>query len=98
MITIIFQAESTQDGQGNVIPGAEQKQEFAGRFELNTKGAFIIGDNGKRIEHTGVFYAPLNIGSVPLGATAKVLKHDGGAFEAVVQQFSRGQLNARIWL
>lgn len=97
-IIVSVKTDSTQDANGDFIEGSSEDIVFVGRFELNTKGAFITGDNGKRIDHMGIFYGPVSVENIALGSSVQIVKGDGTNYTGSVQQFSRGQLNVRIWV
>lgn len=97
-VKITTDGESTQDANGNFVNGDENITEFSGRFEVNARSAFVIGNDGRRVEYKGMVYAPVSIGAVILGGSISVTRLDGTLITGKVEQFSRGQLNSRIWL
>jgi hypothetical protein len=93
--------ESSQDENGDFVAGvAGTNKGYKGRYEptSNVQSSFIIGDNGQRIEYKGIFYGPVDMETIPLGTTVKVIKKDGTLIVDRVAKFHRSQINTRIWL
>lgn len=86
--------DSTQDSNGNWVQGSESSFEFKGRFETNSRSNFLKAADGSQIVYSGIIYAPFSTPNIALGTNIEV---DNGT-KGNVLQFSRGQLNVRIWI
>lgn len=91
-------AESTQDGEGNFVPGTPSTFEFKGRFETNSRSNFLTAADGKQIVYSGIVYALFSTANIALGTSVEVANENGPIAKGKVLQFSRGQLNVRIWI
>jgi hypothetical protein len=88
----------TQDSEGNWIPGGSTEVEKPCRFETNDRGAIVATDDGAEIVYDGIIYLPLPADQIAPGTTVQVLDGVTVLSNRTVKKFSRGQLNARIWL
>jgi hypothetical protein len=98
ILKLISIAESSQDGNGNWIPGGQTEVERSCRFETNAKGALVATDDGETVVYDGIIYLPLPADQISIGTTVQVLDGATVLSNRSVKKFSRGQLNARIWL
>lgn len=98
-IFITCVGESAQDENGDFVkPPVNSVSEHKGRYQVNKNSSFIIGNDGNRIEYSGIFFSPYDIMNISLGAKVKIVKKDGAVIDGSVQQFHRSQINTRIWL
>ncbi len=67
------------------------------RAEPQNGNGLIKGADGNEVNFSWIIYLPLSTINIPQGATVEV--YEGGLLKCkeVVQRFSRGQLNARVW-
>jgi hypothetical protein len=97
-VTISSVSESTQDENGNYVPGTPSTFEFNGRFETNKAGNFLTAANGEQVVFSGIIYARYSTPNVPLGTGIEVMDGSSPVAKGKAVQFSRGQLNVRIWM
>jgi hypothetical protein len=97
-VTIRSVGDSTQDGDGNFEPGSDSSFGFKGRFETNSKSNILTAADGKQIVYSGIVYGKYSTPNIAIGADIEVANDNGPIAKGKVLQFSRGQLNARIWI
>lgn len=97
-VTIKTVGDSVQDGSGNWVPGSDSSFEFKGRFETNRNGNFLTAVDGKQIVFGGIIYAKFSTPNIQLGTGIEVKNESDPVSKGRVLQFSRGQLNVRIWI
>lgn len=69
------------------------------RDEGNGAGRKVVTTDGELYLYFWVIYCPLSVQEMKKGALIKVVDKDGNIrAEKRMVKFSRGQLNARIWL
>lgn len=96
-------SESTQDANGDFIPGdAPEPSESPCRYEAASGSGYITTTDGRRIDFTGVVYLPKDTIRVKEGARVNIIvkrpDNPDVVLSDTVKRFFRGQLNARIWL
>jgi hypothetical protein len=96
-------AESTQDANGNWVQGSSGSALTSKcRYEANDGSGYVVGENGNRIDFSAVVYLPVTAPLIKTGSVVQItIKRTGEADQVIsdsVKRFSRGQLNARIWL
>lgn len=89
---------STRDGNGNYVPGGTSSREMYCRAEPNSKNAYITLADGTALYYDYNVYMPLPVDTVSVGTKAEVFSNNEIMSSASVKRFSRGQLNARLWL
>lgn len=89
---------SVQDGNGNWLPGSTSTRVKACRAEPNGKNAMIKTVDGTSIVFDFTVYLPLPIDTVAVGSKVEVYNGEELLSQNTVKRFSRGQLNARLWL
>lgn len=97
-LVITTKSGSTQDGNGNWVPGTDTIIEKGCRAEPNGRNATVKAADGTAIVFDYTVYLPLPIDTIVVGS--KVDVYSGGELLATntVKRFTRGQLNARLWL
>lgn len=97
-LTVTATAAATKNGSGNWVPGSETTVDYACRAEPSKGNVFVTGDDGEKIYYEWVVYLPLPVNDFVPG-TSVTLKNGASVLSSnQVKRFSRGQLNARIWL
>lgn len=92
-------AASSQDGNGDWVRGAETLQfETSCRVEPASSNQFITQADGRQITFTSIVYMPAPAADIKPGAFFEVWRGSVLIVREPVKQFSRGQLNARVWL
>lgn len=89
---------SVQDGNGNWQPGTPIMVEKVCRAEPNSRNAMVKADDGTQVVFDFTVYMPLPADSIAVGAQVKVYNGDELLGASTVKRFSKGQLNARLWL
>jgi hypothetical protein len=90
---------SSQDGNGNWIAGSPSSLEIICRAEANDKGRSIQTGDGIQIIYAWLIYAPIPIADIVHGTKVVIQdENDNQIGGGDVKRFSKGQLNARIWL
>lgn len=95
--------DSVRDENGDWIPGGAPTMVLKkGRAEVrsgnNNANAYITGSDGVQITFFCIVYLPLPIDRFPPGTLVEVLDGDQQIVRSTIKQFSKGQLNARIWV
>lgn len=89
---------STQDSNGNWQPGSTTTVEKSCRAEANNRSAQVKSADGTAIIFDYTVYMPLPIDSIAVGSKVSVYSGDELLSTNTVKRFSKGQLNARLWL
>lgn len=99
-LILAIAASSTQDSNGNWIAGSPSTQvEITCRAEPNGKGAFLKAADGTQIIFDWTVYMPLPVNDIAPGTPAEIKDASGVTIgKGIVARFSRGQLNARVWI
>lgn len=97
-ITLSSVAQSTQDGSGNYVQGSGSTFDLKGRFETNKGNLFLTTADGKQIVYSGIIYGSLSTPNIVQGTSLVVKNGADTIANGNVLQFSRGQLNVRIWI
>lgn len=97
-INVTGPTSSHQDGQGNWINDAGIDITLPCRFEPAGSRGLIPGPDGTLINYNWVVYMPIPADLIKPGFAVKI--YDGATLiaEDAVLRYSKGQLNARIWL
>lgn len=97
-LVITTKTGSTQDGNGNWLPGTDTTIEKGCRAEPNGRNATVNSADGTAIVYDFNVYLPLPIDNIAVGAIAQVYNGDTLLCKSTVKRFNKGQLNARLWL
>jgi hypothetical protein len=98
LIATTFEQDAEQDDNGNwVVPDSSLLTQLC-RAEPNSKGSFITGVDGKQIVYAWNIYLPLPVTELKPGTKVSIEWNGNKIGQGTVIRFSRGQLNARIWL
>ena len=90
---------SVQGADGNWPEGVSEVQfETVCRAEPSKGNSYIIGQGGKRIEFSCIVYMPIPEQEIKPGTLFEVWDGERQIVNTDVKQFSKGQLNARVWL
>lgn len=89
---------SVQDGNGNWEPGSTSTTEKACRAEPNSKNAQVKTADGTAVIFDFTVYLPLPVDSIAVGTTVSVYSGNDLLGKNTVKRFTKGQLNARVWL
>jgi hypothetical protein len=96
---IILPASSTKDATGNWTEGAESLDfETNCRAEPNSGSQYVVGQDGKQITYRCVVYMPILAAEIKPGTLFEVWDGERMIVRETVKQFSKGQLNSRVWL
>jgi hypothetical protein len=89
---------STQDGNGNWQAVTTSTIEKTCRAEPNNKNAQIKAVDGTAIVFDFTVYMPLPVDIIAVGSKVSLYNGDELLSTNTVKRFSKGQLNARLWL
>jgi hypothetical protein len=89
---------STQDGNGNWQSGSPVTVEKSCRAEPNNKNAQVKTVDGTAIVFDYTVYMPLSVDSIAVGSKVSVYSGAELLSTNTVKRFSKGQLNAQLWL
>jgi hypothetical protein len=64
----------------------------------NRAHSYIIGADGKQITFSSIVYMPIPTKEIKVGMLFEVWDGEKLIVKEDVKQFSKGQLNARVWL
>jgi hypothetical protein len=99
VMTLAPLASSTMDENGDWQTTEAATTELNCRYEVNTKNSFIVGADGTRIDYAGVVYIPLPVDELKNGTSLMIVNQESEIVaKGIIKKFSRGQLNARVWL
>ena len=89
---------SVQDGSGNWVNTAQTDFILPCRFEPAGSRGLVPGPDGKLINYNWIVYMPIPALDIKPGFAVRI--YDGATLIAKdnVLRYSKGQLNARIWL
>lgn len=87
-----------RDAEGDFITSAPVLTQSECRAEVNDQGRTVIADDGLRLDYSWILYLPLSVAHIPVGVMVEVYSGAELLLTATVKRFSRGQLNARVWL
>ena len=89
---------SVQDGNGNWVSGSLVTTEKACRAEPNSRNATVKAEDGTAVQFDFTVYMPLPVDTIVVGSNVEVYNGDELLSTNTVKRFTRGQLNARLWL
>ncbi len=99
LIVLTTVSDTVQDAQGNWTAGTvETLEALRCRFEANSKGAMIPSADGTKVDFDGTVYMPLPVLDILPGTKAVVYNNAKVLSNNKIIRFSKGQLNARLWL
>ncbi len=98
IIEISVASESTKDVSGNWVNGTPTTSQVNGRYEPNKGNGMVRAADGTMINYEGIVYLPLPQSDLPVGTDVTVKNGETVLLKNTVKQFSKGQLNARVWL
>lgn len=92
-------AESVKNDSGNWVGGSDSViLETPCRVEPAKANQYLEGTDGKRITLTSVVYMPIPSLDLKPGTLFEVRDGETVIVKETIKQYSRGQLNARVWL
>jgi hypothetical protein len=96
----VFVAESSvKDANGNWPESSGSLLvETVCRAEPNKGNQYVIGQGGKQITFSSIVYMPIPVQEIKPGMLFEVWDGELLKVREPVKQFSKGQLNARVWL
>ena len=103
-IKFFIPAESTRDANGDWVIPATPPTELVkkGRAELkhssSVSTAYIHGEDGVQLQYQCIIYLPLPVPILLPGTQVQVWDGNRLIAESNIKQFSKGQLNARVWI
>jgi len=100
-IEFIKISEGARDSEGDWKPGKTKAKTKPCRAEPatgNTGNSYISAANGERINYNWLVYLPLPVDTIKPGVKVRVKNGSEVLLHDTIKRFSRGQLNARIWL
>ncbi len=91
--------DSGRDGAGDWIQaGQSMFLETSCRAEPVKENQYVVGVNGQQIVFSCIVYMPIPDVELKPGMLFEVWEDDRLITKTDIKQFSKGQLNARIWL
>lgn len=95
ILTYSIQGTGIQDENGNwIVDGIDQEFELKCRAEPASGNGLIKNVDGTVINYSWIVYLPLPVEEIAVGTEVTI----ESKLKDTVKRFSRGQLNARIWL
>ena len=98
LIAVQYELDAVQDENGDWLQQNSSLINQACRAEPNSKGGFIPVADGKSYLFEWVIYLPLPVIELKIGTKVTIEWHGQKLGKGEVKRFSKGQLNARIWL
>ncbi|WP_316851162.1 hypothetical protein [Pedobacter agri] len=68
------------------------------REQPNSKGAYVNGPDGKKIEFSSLIFVKGKIDGVPVGSSVEVFDGDHSILKGTVLKFSSNVFHSRIWV
>jgi len=91
--------DATQDADGNWIPGTPASSvDQKCRAESSSGNGYIKGVDGTKIDYSWIVYFSKDVPFINTGSQITVMNGTEKVLTDTVKRFSRGQLNARVWL
>lgn len=91
---------TVQDGNGDFVPGTKEIIEKDCRAEPSGGNGYIKTADGTAVNYSWIVYFGLPVDKIVEGTEIEVV--DQKTLESILKdkvlRFSRGQLNARVWL
>lgn len=100
ILNVTLNSAASQNANGDWQPGGSTTgKAYACRGEVNGNNALIAVPDGKQVIYSWVVYMPQGDEIKP-GTQAMLSNPETGQvlFNGQVKQYSRGQLNQRVWL
>lgn len=101
-VTFSSGTAAVQGADGNWTEGVTKSFDVSGRFEPvngSVGSEYVIGQDGQQIRIRGIVYMPLDKSAdIEVGCGIIVQSDSDLILDDVVKQFSRGQLNMRVWV
>lgn len=98
ILKITTTSGSSQDGNGNWVPGSTSTVEKECRAEPNSRNAQVKTADSTAIVFDYTVYMPLPAEAISVGSKVEVYSGDELLSTNSVKRFTKGQLNARLWL
>lgn len=90
---------AVQDAEtGDWIQGAQTSFSIKCRAESEDAIGFVNEKDGVKIDYSWVVYMTRSVPAIQIGTVVTVSGEGGIFLKDTVKRFSRGQLNARVWL
>jgi len=92
--------DSMQDNNGNWITPEDggEPESYPCRMEPRSTAGFVTGVDGTQLTYSSIVYMPLSVPDIQVMTRVSIFKGELLVGVGTVKQFSRGQLNARVWL
>lgn len=97
-ITILTLEPATRSESGDWQPSVSSPFNGLCRWEENSKGAVISAADGSQIAYSGIAFLPGGAQRFPLGSRVTIYEGVKLIASGEIKQFSKSQLNRRIWL
>jgi hypothetical protein len=80
------------------VGAAPAPVELPCRIETRSSVGYVKTSDGKMTEFQAIGYMPLPVPDIMVDRAIVILEGDATLFTSTVKHFSRGQLNARVWM
>ena len=74
------------------------EKELMCRSEMNSKGELVPSNDGAQLNYSYTVYMEVDAPVFEFGHIIEVINPDGLLIKDTVKKFSRGQLNAMLWV
>ncbi|MGN6352821.1 MAG: hypothetical protein ACTHLB_05495 [Parafilimonas sp.] len=95
--TVVITTDSGEDENGYPLPPVTQTVELICRAEPNTQNAVVYAPDGTAFQFKYVIYVKAGQSDVPVNSNISIAL-ENGEVTGIVKMYSKGQLNARIWV
>jgi len=87
---------SSYDADGNliVVPPTETAVYVSCRAEANSRGQYVTGQDGQRIDFAWIVYFPKNVSALPTGMSVTISRDGKERAAGAIKRFTINQLNA----
>lgn len=91
---------TSYDSEGNVVITDPVSEEISikCRVEANSKGQYLIIEDGKKVEYGWMIYLPLPSSEIPFGTEVNVDRNGVLVAKGIVKRSVVNQLNAMLWV
>jgi len=90
--------EIDENGDTVIVPGATTAIEVKCRFEPNADGELIVSADGAKLDFGWIVYMPLDQVEVESGTVIRGYNGADLIADGDVKRYSKGQLNAKLWV
>jgi|WetSurSiteA1Bulk_404760.scaffolds.fasta_scaffold67772_2 hypothetical protein len=97
VVFTVYNEPVQDDETGEFTQTVNQTETFVCRADKNSKGSFLTGSDGVKIDYGLIIYMPKTDTVIPIGSKY-VLTKGNLTFEGTVKDINYGQFNTTVWV